>query len=212
MSRGMPEFAGMGESFLALAIADASYGRADLARQELARVEREKLVTDGTSDEMVAVASILGDAALANRWLDKAVAHLHTVSSREVASKAEQVVRGLAALANRRPAEALKLTESIARDPTQFDAQLIAGSAAMALQRPADAVAFFKIIVDRRIKLGTHVAVPIALAKLASAQAAAGDATAARTTYEELFKLWQRADADLPLLVEARKHYAALAS
>ena len=212
VSRGMPEFEGMGESFMALAIADASYGRDDLARQELVRLQREKLVTDGTSDEMVAVAAILGDAALASRWLEKAVAHVHTVNARDVAPKAEQIVRALAALAHRRPAEALKLTESLARDPTQYEAQLVAGSAAMALERPADAVAFFKSIVDRRIKLGIHVGVPVALAKLASAQAAAGDRAAARATYEELFKLWQRADDDLPLLVEARKQYAALAS
>jgi tetratricopeptide (TPR) repeat protein len=211
-SRGMPEFDGIGESFMALAIANASYGRADLARQELARVEREKLASDGTSDEMVAVAAILGDAALANRWLDKAIAHVHTVSAREVAAKTEQVVRALAALANRRPDEAFKLTESIARDPTQFEAQLVAGSAAMALERPADAIAFFKTIVDRRIKLGMHVGIPVALASLARAQAAAGDKPAARATYEALFKLWQGADADLPLLMEARKQYAALAS
>jgi hypothetical protein len=212
VSRGMPEFDGMGESFIGLAIADASYGRADLARHELARVESEKLATDGTADEIVAVASVLADPVLANRWLGKAIAHVHTVNSREVAVKAEQVVRGLAALANRRPADALKLTESIARDPIQFEAQLVAGSAAMALQRPADAAAFFKTIVDRRVKLGVHVAVPLALASLARAQAAMGDSAAARATYDELFKVWQRADADLPLLVEARKQYAVLTS
>jgi len=112
----------------------------------------------------------------------------------------------------RRPAEALKLTESIAHDPTQWEAQLVAGSAAMALERPAEAAAFFKAIVDRRTKLGINICIPIALNKLARAQAAVGDKAAARATYEELFKLWQRADADVPLLVEAKKQYAALSS
>ena len=112
----------------------------------------------------------------------------------------------------RQPAEALKLTESIARDPTQWEAQLVAGSAAMALARPAEAAAFFKAIVDRRTKLGINICIPIALNKLARAQAAVGDKAAARATYEELFKLWQRADADVPLLVEAKKQYAALSS
>ena len=208
MSRGMPEFKELGESFMALAIAHASYGRADLARRELERVEREGLASDGTTDEMIAVASVLGDAALANRWLDKAIAHVHAVTTVETAPKAEQLVRALAALANRRPDDALKFADSIARDPTQWEAQLVAGTAAMALERPAEAAAFFKAIVDRRTKLGINIGIPIALSGLARAQAATGDKAAARATYEELFKLWQRADTDVPLLVEAKKQYA----
>jgi len=37
-----------------------------------------------------------------------------------------------------------------------------------------------------------------------------GDSARARKTYEQFFAFWKDADPDIPLLLEARKEYAAL--
>ena len=51
---------------------------------------------------------------------------------------------------------------------------------------------------------------PVGHVWLARALAKSGDAAGARRSYQDAFAIWKDADADLPLLVEARKEYAAL--
>jgi Tfp pilus assembly protein PilF len=53
----------------------------------------------------------------------------------------------------------------------------------------------------------------IPLSHLGRARAAAmtGDVETASRAYQDLFKLWRNANADLPVLVEARREYARLA-
>jgi Flp pilus assembly protein TadD len=50
---------------------------------------------------------------------------------------------------------------------------------------------------------------PAAYVGLARAAARAGDTARAKKAYEGLFALWKDADPDVPLLVAARKEYAA---
>jgi hypothetical protein len=45
---------------------------------------------------------------------------------------------------------------------------------------------------------------------VARALAASGDTVGARQAYEHFFDFWKRADADVPILVEARRELAAL--
>jgi hypothetical protein len=47
---------------------------------------------------------------------------------------------------------------------------------------------------------------------LARAHAGAGRAADARKAYEEAFEIWKDADADLPILLQARKEYDRLTS
>jgi hypothetical protein len=42
---------------------------------------------------------------------------------------------------------------------------------------------------------------------LARAAALTGDTAESRAAYEQFFKLWKSADADLPILIEAKKEY-----
>jgi len=51
---------------------------------------------------------------------------------------------------------------------------------------------------------------PMALIGLARARVAAGDTTGAKAAYDQFLDLWSGADADLPLLAEARRERAAL--
>jgi predicted Zn-dependent protease len=54
--------------------------------------------------------------------------------------------------------------------------------------------------------------VPLAHLGMARAWAAAGDAAKSRKAYEELFRIWARADPDLPVLTRARAEHARLSS
>ena len=45
---------------------------------------------------------------------------------------------------------------------------------------------------------------------LARGSALAGDTAKARKAFQDFFELWKDADPDLPILIEARKDYAAL--
>jgi tetratricopeptide (TPR) repeat protein len=86
------------------------------------------------------------------------------------------------------------------------------GLAHLAAGRAAEARRRFQKVIDYR---GVHASRPLfALAQLglARADAADGDAPAARLAYERFFATWSTADPDLPVMVAARKEYAALGS
>jgi hypothetical protein len=72
------------------------------------------------------------------------------------------------------------------------------------------AAAEFQKIIDHR---GWDVLSPLwPLAHLGLARAAAlqGDVAKSRQAYEDFFRLWKEADAELPLLIEAKKEYQRL--
>jgi Tfp pilus assembly protein PilF len=59
---------------------------------------------------------------------------------------------------------------------------------------------------------GAYPGPPYPLAHLGLARAAMlqGDTAKARKSYEDFLALWKDADADLPVLIEAKKEYARL--
>lgn len=73
----------------------------------------------------------------------------------------------------------------------------------------ADAAAIFAQMVDRKVaNWGPEY--PAAQVGLARAAKAMGDTARAKKTYEQFFEFWKDADPDVPMLVQARKEYAAL--
>ena len=107
-----------------------------------------------------------------------------------------------AALDQLRPAERF---ESRWGDVTlaRARAHLVAGN-------PAAAVADFKRVVDNPPVGPAPTVYTAALIGLARARVAAGDAAGAKAAYDQFLDLWSHADADLPLLAEARRERAAL--
>ena len=69
--------------------------------------------------------------------------------------------------------------------------------------RSREAAAEFQKLVDWK-GLGPGVRLPLAYLGLGRAAARAGDAAGARTAYERLLELWKDADADLPVLSQAK--------
>ena len=201
-----------GENFVGLAIAQAVLGRQDAARAGLERVQRHNMITDGVSDEMVALGAVLGDAKLARTYLDRAVQHVRKVSLAERVDARERSVRALDALASRRYQDAYEHALAAAADPGDNSAMFVAGLAALRLQRWDDAVSAFNGMLARRSKLGLSPLIGICHVMLGRAHAGAGRIPEARKAYDEAFTIWKDAESDMPLLVEARKEYERLGS
>jgi hypothetical protein len=68
----------------------------------------------------------------------------------------------------------------------------------------------FEEIVGRRGEAPDSVLLALSNLGLGRAAALTGDAAAARTAYETFFTAWRDADADLPVLRQARGEYARL--
>jgi tetratricopeptide (TPR) repeat protein/tRNA A-37 threonylcarbamoyl transferase component Bud32 len=200
----------VGEGFVGLALAQAMTGRINTAREQLDRVRKNNMIGDGSTDEVVALAAILGDDDLAQSFLERAIQHVRKVNAPETADDRERSLRACAALAAGRNQDAHDLASSVATQPAQREAVFIAGLAALGMQRWDDAVKAFNRTAEFRGKLGLSPVHAVTQVMLGRAHAGAGRATQARAAYEEAFKLWNDADPDLPLLVEARKEYASL--
>jgi tetratricopeptide (TPR) repeat protein len=202
-----------GELFISYAISHAMAGREDLARADVARVMDNKLDATGGSDELVALGAILGDRRLSDSWLDKAVEHMRRVSVTEDREKNERAMRVFAAVAAGRYQEAYDLASIVGTsDGSQRYVMYAAARAAMQLQRWPDAIRFLEALRSWNHKVGTSALPATLRIMLARAYAASGRQGDARKAYDEAFEIWKRADADLPLLVEAKKEYAALGS
>jgi hypothetical protein len=72
------------------------------------------------------------------------------------------------------------------------------------------AAAEFQYILDHRGLAPFSLLSPLAHLGLARAAVLTGDTQKARKAYHDFFALWKDADADLPVLIEAKKEYEKL--
>ena len=86
----------------------------------------------------------------------------------------------------------------------------VRGIAYLHAQNGALAAAEFQRIIDHRGWDLLSPLWPMAHLGLARAAALQGDISTARKAYEDFFRLWQDADADLPVLIAARREYDKL--
>lgn len=108
--------------------------------------------------------------------------------------------------------EALKFLES------RYDLGLLSslannylrGKVYLDQRRGSEAAAEFQKIVDHRGVDPLSVLHPLAHLGLARAAAISGDVSKSRTEYQNFLAAWKNADADLPILVEAKKEYEQL--
>jgi tetratricopeptide (TPR) repeat protein len=84
------------------------------------------------------------------------------------------------------------------------------GQAYLKLRRGAEAAAEFQKILDHRGWDPTSYLYPLAHLGLARAAVLNLDTSKARKAYQDFFALWKDADADLPILIEAKKEYEKL--
>ncbi len=88
-----------------------------------------------------------------------------------------------------------------------FGPVYLRGQAYLLKRTGSEAATEFQKILAHRGWDPTSVLYPLAQLGLARATALSGDAAKARKAYEDFFALWKDADADLPVLMEAKKEY-----
>ena len=138
--------------------------------------------------------------ALDQRWL----------SGASVSPAKAPVTRAAIAYGLGDPGKAIELLESAAPYERGYPmANYLRGLAYLKLKKGAEAVAEFQKILDHR-GANWGPLYPLSYVGVARGAALAGDTAGARSAYETFFAAWKDADADVPVLIQARKEYAGL--
>jgi Putative Zn-dependent protease, contains TPR repeats len=203
----MPQVA---QNFIGLAMDQALVGRKDTARAMYERIEKLKVTPDNAAYAMVALSAIMSEPAIAQPYTERALQFLRKSTTSEHLVANETATKALVALAAGRNEEAYDLAIAAGVNPGEHNAPMVAGVAALRLQRFDDAAKALTTMFESRQQLGMSAIVACGYVMLGRAHAGAHRAAEARHAYDEAFKLWKDADPDLPLLVEAKKQYAAL--
>jgi len=95
-------------------------------------------------------------------------------------------------------------------DGLWFHTHVLRGEAQLASGAASDAVQEFRKFLARRALQPFSFYYPLAQLGLARALAAQHDTASARTAYQDFFGMWKDADADVPILKEAKAEYAKL--
>ena len=86
----------------------------------------------------------------------------------------------------------------------------VRGEAHLKAGRGTQAAAEFQKLIDHRSIVQNFVVGALAHLQLGRAKAMTGDRGGARKAYEDFFTLWKEADADIPILKQAKAEYAKL--
>jgi tetratricopeptide (TPR) repeat protein len=202
-----------GEPLMNVAINEALVGLGDAARARMESLRDRDLLTHETLDEQLTVAAVLQDAPLAKASLAGALEDMRkdTEVPAELAQR-EKALRAINALAEGKPAEALAFVEPLVFDSLHRQDVTLWSIAHMRLEHWAEAAKGFAWLEEAESVNSFNASPALALANLARAQAHLGKTSEARKTYERLFKVWKDADANLPLLVQAKAEYAKLSA
>jgi tetratricopeptide (TPR) repeat protein len=92
----------------------------------------------------------------------------------------------------------------------EFWTKTLRSMAYLKLGKGAEAAAEARKVIDHRGEGPLSLLWPLAHLNLGRASAMQGDTSQAKQMYDAFFKLWQNADADLPILIAAKREYAKL--
>ncbi|MFT4111198.1 tetratricopeptide repeat protein [Silvibacterium sp.] len=123
-------------------------------------------------------------------------------------------VRAAIAMAQHRPADAVRLLEMIPRPlgETALPVPWSRGTAYLASAQPADAEKDFRWVVDHQGIDASSPYIPLSWLGLGEALAAQGKKQDAIAAYRQFFTLWAHADPDATYLKQARQEFAVLSS
>ncbi len=129
----------------------------------------------------------------------------------------EPTIEGAAALSRGNPKRALAEIQASLYNVRRGWPRYLRGAALMKLGRPAEAADEFRAVLQWKSHLFTGAvdyggapAYPASQLGLARAFALEGQVEESRKVYGQFLANWSRADADVPVLVEAKREYAAL--
>ena len=123
------------------------------------------------------------------------------------------VIRAVTELQRGNAAGAIEQLQTTSRyeAAAEFWPRYLRGQAYLKLKQGTEAAAEFQKILDHRGQAPLSPLYPLAHLGLARAAALGGDMSKSRTAYEEFFKVWNKADSDLRILMEAKKEYQRVA-
>jgi eukaryotic-like serine/threonine-protein kinase len=169
---------------------------------------------DTRSQAGLAYAAV-GDAEKSASLLESAVRE--APENRFIQTMLGVEARAMQQLARNRAAEAVSTLEAIrsyefGTGPRSLGATpaFVRGSAYLKLHDGAKAAAEFQRVLDRRGAVSWGIEYPLSQLNLGRAYAMQGNAAKARSAYQDFFALWKDADADIPVLKEAKAEYDKL--
>jgi tetratricopeptide (TPR) repeat protein len=199
------------QTLIGLAFRQAAFGKCSEATASAARaleLHKGRITINGT-------AGLYADCGDANRAL-ALLAESSKLYPNDTVTAAifAPVTRAQIERSRGNSEQALQLLESVRR----YDLGLIVGpynnylrgSAYLDLKRGQEAAAEFQKIIDHRGVAPMSELRPLAHIGLGRAAAISGDIAKSRTSYQNFFALWKDADADLPILIQAKKEYEQL--
>lgn len=157
---------------------------------------------------VLANGSLCGDAAEAQKLADEQLRRYPNATLVSVYS--QPIIRAAIALQRDHADQAVELLNAAIpyeRGAAAFWPDYLRGEAYLRKHLGNEAAAEFQKILDHRGWDVSSPMYPLAQLGLARAATLVGDIRKARGAYENLFAFWQDADADLPILVEARREY-----
>ena len=86
----------------------------------------------------------------------------------------------------------------------------VRGQAFLKLKKGSEAAVEFQKMIDHRGKSPRSYLYPLAFLGLGRAAVLTADTAKARKAYQDFFAMWRDADADIPILIEAKKEYEKL--
>lgn len=198
-----------GEPLMGLAIEEALVGMTAAAKARAEAVGDEDLFNQDTIDEQFALSALTRDAAAARALLPKALAAFQQ-GGVSAGSELERAVRGLVALAEGRPSETISMLEPVTFKPENANNVTIWSIAQLELKDWESAIKGLTYLTEDTWQRGLGSNKAFAMASLARAQAALGRPDDARKSYQAFFEFWKDADADVPLLLQARDEFSKL--
>ena len=160
---------------------------------------------------VLANGSLCGDAGEAQKLADEQKRRYPTATLVKVYS--EPIIRAAIALQRDRADQAIEFLNAAL--PYEggyagFWPNYLRGQAYLRLRHGTQAAAEFQKILDHRGWDPASPMYPLAYLGLARALSLAGDVAGSRKSYQDFFAIWKDADADLPILLDAKREYELL--
>jgi eukaryotic-like serine/threonine-protein kinase len=202
-----------GNTIMQLAISEALLGLADRAKSRIDQADEDGLLADDTLDDRLVVAAINKDAALARELLPGSLEEqAKSAPDGPGRVERERAVRALAALAERKAAEAVAIIEPVSFDTAHIDVVNIWSIAKLQTGDWPAAAKGLTFLNSGEAQRGLSAFPAFIHAMLARAQSEMGQKDEARKNYQKCLDLFKDADPDLPLLVQVKDELAKLGS